>query len=108
VARAAQAAHAHDAQLATEINREVQPCASLPRGGAVVNSRVGQRLINVLAKQVRFIAFALRRDHQLSGFMRALSVIAAKCHSWASLSLHGNADAKPIPCQWQWSPGPTF
>ena len=41
----------------------------------MVDGGVGQKMASaILAEQVRFVAFAVRRNHQLSGFLRPAGV----------------------------------
>ena len=55
--------------------------------GAVVNGSVGQILIRILAEQVRFVAFPVRRDHQLGGLFRLL-VLSGAVIDEAEIFLH--------------------
>ena len=53
----------------------------------MVDGRIGQILIGILAEQVGFVAFTIRRDHQLGGLFRPL-VLAGAVIDEAEILLH--------------------
>ena len=55
-----------------------------------MNGRVGEILIGILAEEVRFIAFAIRRDDQLGGFRGTLVLTGAMVDE-AEVLLHAEA-----------------